>query len=108
MKLQQTINGSVVARASQDESGQGKVAIVVSAPYRVVVSEAADGTKTEEPLTVSVTIELNPAKDDEKKLIEPVLKALGDVVKFAEARAAQPLAQAIYQARAVAQARGEG
>lgn len=107
MKLQQTVVGTVLARASQDEEGNGKVAIVASAPYRVATSEDKDGNAVEQELTASVTIELDPSKPKEKALIDPVLKALESVVAFAEERAGQPLAQAVYQARAVAQSRGE-
>lgn len=98
MKLQTTVAGTVTVRASLGEDETLKVSLVLSAPYASVRRD--DGAVEER--TCAATVEVTDAA-----LRAAVGAALKGVLAQAAALGGPALQQAIYQARAVAQTRGE-
>jgi hypothetical protein len=103
MDLTQKFVGTVQVRASLGEDGRVKVQLQGTSPYRVKREKAPEGEEAREvELTASITLDVT-----DKDVIAKVEEALKGVLALAPATLGPRLAQTIYQARAVASARGE-
>ncbi len=95
--LTTSIQADLKIRAVIEETGPARVTIVATAPYMTRV----DG-EAREPLTASVSVDVQ-----DQELLAAVTAALEKVREVAMKLAGPALARNIYQAQAVALARGE-